>query len=75
LLLRALLLLLLLLVQVPLHAGAPPTDGPLRMSSLDDTPRVACASLLVRIMTPGEACTCGCGVRCCLGGVVEGLDH
>jgi hypothetical protein len=39
--------------QVPLHAGAPPTDAPLRMTSLDDTPRVPCASLLVRIMTPG----------------------
>jgi hypothetical protein len=40
-------------LQVPLHAGAPATNAPLRVSSLDGVPRVPCASLLVRIMTPG----------------------
>ena len=40
-------------LQIPLQASTPPTDAPLRMSSLDDAPRLSCASLLVRIMTPG----------------------
>jgi hypothetical protein len=39
---------------VPLHAGAPGDQQLLRAASLDGVPRVACASLLVRILTPGE---------------------
>jgi hypothetical protein len=42
-------------LQVPLHAGAPSSSGPLRGASLDDIPRLPCASLLLRILTPGGA--------------------
>ncbi|WIA19544.1 hypothetical protein OEZ85_004153 [Tetradesmus obliquus] len=41
--------------QVPLHAGAPSSSGPLRGTSLDDIPRLPCASLLLRILTPEMA--------------------
>lgn len=40
--------------QLPLHAGPPKTSGPLRSTSLDGVPRVPCASLLVRLVTPGK---------------------
>ncbi len=39
--------------QLPLHAGMPEHGQPLRTNSLDNVPRVPCASILVRILTPG----------------------
>ena len=49
--------------QLPVWPTYPPSSGPLRAAALQSRPRLPCASVLLRIMTPAEAKPLRCAPR------------